>query len=307
MTLPDVGTLPPGYELRRADRGLVAWLPQWAHALEEAGLGPASRGAPPGFRTSDRAGRRPLGELEVPEGRVLLRSFSHGGLLRGLTGRRFADPTRPFLELCLSSELTARGIPTPRVVAARARRAPGWGWELDLVTECIQDSIDLGYVLAMARDGGLEPRTRHAILSGAGAFVASLHAAGLHHVDLQPNNILVNRGSLEGGPPHFWILDLDRSERLEELPEELRRSSLARLWRFVARAEERHGRALSRADRLRFLRGYEGVGDGWKGHWRAVDRRTSRRSAWHRIGWWLESAFGGRRDDHRSGASRSHG
>jgi hypothetical protein len=71
-------------------------------------------------------------------------------LLRFATGRRFLDPTRPFEEIRLAQHLERNGIATPRIVAARARGSILTGYELDLVTQRVEGTIDLGEGLARA-------------------------------------------------------------------------------------------------------------------------------------------------------------
>ncbi|MEY2785120.1 MAG: hypothetical protein RL277_1330, partial [Planctomycetota bacterium] len=46
-------------------------------------------------RRSSLTGRKPLEELDTPQGVLVLRRFTHGGWLRALSGRRFLDPLRP--------------------------------------------------------------------------------------------------------------------------------------------------------------------------------------------------------------------
>src|SRR6187455_1728292 len=129
--LPDLPPLPAQYALAQSERAACARHREWLELLEREGYGPESE---PATRASTLAGRRPLEELETPRGTLLLRRFSHGGLLRALTGSRFGDPARPFHELALAAALQARGIETPLVVGARAQAAQGGGWMLDVLT-----------------------------------------------------------------------------------------------------------------------------------------------------------------------------
>ena len=300
MRLPELGSLPPGYLLERGSRGVVAWRPEYARLLRDNGYAPDVVTATGAFTVSEKAGKRPLHELRAGGRRFLLRRFSHGGLLRGATGDRFRDPLRPFVELRLSEWLRATGVRTPQVAAARARAAEGGGWRLDLVTECVEGTTDLGYVLGLGRRGRLEGGVRRALLGAAGQFVGGLHRLGLWHADLQPNNLLVNEGAFQGEAPELWILDLDRSERFEQLPDERRHANLERLFRHVVRVGDIHGGLLSRADCLRFLRAYAADRGDWREDWRAVTRRYGRRLKWHRLGWRLERLLGLRRDDRRA-------
>ncbi|MBK7874731.1 MAG: hypothetical protein IPJ77_03105 [Planctomycetes bacterium] len=260
-------------------------------ALAAAGFGPRTNGA---LTASANVGRKPLYELVHGSEHFLVRRFSHGGLLRWVTGRRFRDPRRPFRELVLAERLRALGLATPEVVAARATRA-GLGWELDLVPRRVPDSIDLGHVLAAARAGALPRVVVRRLVVALGRFVAKLHAADFVHADLTPNNVLVNRDALAGAEPELCILDLDRSRFVAALDDETRRDNLRRLLRFVER-RERRGALLGRADYARFCRAYDAGGERWKDDWRAIHARHTQRSSWHRAGWWLEERLAPRTD-----------
>lgn len=284
-----------GSEYRTEVRPRAWWavLDSERAALERTGFGPESDG---GLRASDLFGRKPLFELEDGGARYVVRRFSHGGLWRFATGRRFRDPTRPFHEILCARHLEAHGVRTPRIVAARARRAHGPFWELDLVTERIGGTLDLGELLGRARRGEVPPRVVAHASAALGLLVRRLHASGFFHADLTPNNVLVNASLLEGLDPELWILDLDRARILGAWNDADRRANLRRLLRFVARREERDGRALRRTDYARFLLAYDLQGEEWKDEWRAVARDHARSLAGHRLGWRLEEWLGKRRD-----------
>lgn len=279
-----IGALPPNFVLRRGRGSWLAARRDLLPALEAFGFGPDTDGP---LVESDVAGRRPLAALEWGGERLLVRRFTHGGLARWLTGRRYLRAARPFEELLLSEALRARGVATPEVVAARARPMLPFGWRLDLVTRRVPGAVDLGEVLARARRGDVRAPELRRALAAAGRAVRALHAAGLEHADLNANNLLVPVAG-EGGPA--WVLDLDRSRLRAQLPLAARRANLARLLRHVERRERRHGPVLSRADHLRFLRAYAGAE--WRAEWRAVRARVDRWAWLHRLGSGLERLLG---------------
>lgn len=279
---PELPELPAEFVLTRSAQGVCARHRDWIDTLERAGYGPQSE---PDVRTSALAGRRPLEEFETPRGTLLLRRFTHGGLLRALTGSRFGDPARPFHELALSSSLLARGLATPLLVGARARAAPGGGWFLDVLSLRVGESHDLERELQELRAGAPRPADFSGLLFRTGAFVRDLHEAGLYHVDLTPKNLLV-RGA------QFLVLDLDRSFLLQPLPDEARERNLRRLLRFVLRREERGRRGLRATDYPRFLCGYEARRAERRRLTRALFDAHRRQLGWHRIGWGLERLFG---------------
>jgi len=284
--LPDLPQLPAEYVLVRSERAACACHRDWQTLLESAGYGPERE---PVVRPSALGGRKPLEELETARGTLLLRRFSHGGLMRALTGARFADPTRPFHELALSAALQARGIATPLVVGARARAAPAGGWYLDLLSLRVEGACDLDSLL---RAGAAARADFAALVRGAGAFVRSLHEAGLDHIDLTTKNLLLQEGA---GAPRFLVLDLDRSLLVEPLPRPARERNLQRLLRFVLRRAERGVPALSARDYQRFLAGYEPRAAARRELAHTLLEAQRRELGWHRIGWGLERLLGLRR------------
>jgi len=285
--------LPDGFRVVEGERGVMACREGHLDSLLASGFSPDGRhrvGGAPEMVDARESGREPLGLLKIGGVPCLARRFSHGGLARALTGRRFKDPSRPFDELVLSESLLERSVPTPRVVAARAVRARPMGFELTLVTERIPGSMDLGHLLGAVRRGErCEGDLRRAILA-AGRLVRRVHDAGCVHADLQPANVLL----LEGRWEEAWILDLDRSSLHDggALPEAARTRNLGRLWRHVVRREREYGPVVGVRGALRFLRAY-GVPQADRRRFMvAVEENSGDRGLLHRLGWWLERTFG---------------
>lgn len=270
--------LPEPFELQRSAQGALgvrsdarAELAACGFTLQDDGRG----------RVAGLAGRHPVVLLGPPERELVLRRFTHGGLLRFLTGARFADPRRPFVELELSERLRAAGVRTPEVVAARARRASGLGWELALVTRRVSAARDGGELLAAAARGALPACERQRALAAAGELVARLHALGFLHADLHPKNLLIDPDG------EAWLLDLDRSRFESALDERQRAANLARLYRYVARRRARGEFAFTRADALRFLRAYAQDRQRRRAVFASVAREFERTLRWHQLGWRL--------------------
>jgi hypothetical protein len=284
--------LPAGFEVLRGVRGVLAVRCECRAEIARAGFGPDEDGA---LARSALAGRAALRELALASGTLLVRRFRHGGLLRAVRGNRFGDPERVFRELELSEALRAAGIETPPVVAARARRATGGGFELDLLTRRVEGALDGLRALQRTAQltGGAALRAR--LFAESGRFVARLHLAGLFHADLTPRNLLVDEAVFSGAPARFHVLDLDRSRLAPALSERERVANLARLARFLLRRRGRGECSFGSADLVRFLRGYaDGSGGAYELErtGRGVARRL-RRSAWiHRLGWRLEERAG---------------
>jgi hypothetical protein len=281
---------PAGFEVQCSPGGCIAIHGAASAELRARGFGLDGDGdAAP----SDLAGRAPLLELRCGGTRLLLRRYTHGGLLRWLTGSRFGDPRRPFRELALAEDLRARGILTPRVIAARARRAGGFGWRLDLISERVEGAVDLTRALF---DAGTAAR-RRPLLEAAGRTVGELHRHGVLHADLTPRNLLVQRTLARGEPARLWVIDLDRTRRRASLTRGEREDNLRRLFRHVERMRLEHGLRLGRAELARFLRAWAAAcGEPWKPAWRAIHRKHRRTARWHGLGWLLEHLGSQRRD-----------
>jgi len=260
-----------------------------AEALVAAGLGPEGT---PLLEPSDLVGKRPLERLRGVGEDLVVRRYHHGGLLRWLTGQRFVDPRRPFVELCLQRELQRAGFRTPEVVAARAVRAVPWGWKLAVVTRRVPEALDLGQALALRHTGQLQVASWRALVGEVGRLVAQLHASGFLHADLTPRNLLVERGSLGSGPPRLWVLDLDGSRWIQPLGERERRENLRRLARHVERLGHERGLRVGRTDLARFLRAWQPERPERHSACREIAARSRSRSGLHRGGWWLERLLG---------------
>jgi tRNA A-37 threonylcarbamoyl transferase component Bud32 len=282
--------LPSRCEVVVGRRGILAFRGEAAEALAAAGFGPDGGEV---LETSDLHGRRSLETFSHEGERFVVRRFRHGGLLRFLTGDRFGDRERPFRELVHSDFLAARGIGTPRVVAARALRAGWWGWRLALVSRRVEGAVDLAEVLSGLAGRASSPSERRRLATALGELVGRLHAVAFLHADLHPKNVLVEETS-EG--PRLLILDLDRSRQGDSLDEEERRDNLRRLFRSVRRRQAGTRYPLNRGDFRRFLASYLPAagreGASWREDWEAIRRKDERRSLWHRGGWLLEWRLG---------------
>lgn len=281
-----VDGLPQGVRVHASDDGVFAVRADLEREFLAAGYAP---GEVPHPERADAIGKRPLGLVRAEGRAFLVRRYHHGGLLRWLTGARFASPSRPFDEWRVHERLHELGVAAPRVVAARAVRAFPFGWTLDLATERVEGASDLGELLARRRDGAAADPEWRRVLHAVGELIARMHAAGFEHADLTPRNLLVERAS--AGRPRLWVLDVDGSSfAAGSLSEERRVANLARLGRHLERMAGEHGAATTRVDRWRFLCAYAPD--------REERRRLARRLAarpvggLHRLGWGLERRLG---------------
>ena len=130
----------------------------------------------------------------------VLRHYRRGGFIEYVSADRYLwageSRVRAFAEYCLLACLIERGLPVPRPIGARYRRA-GLLYCCDLITERVEGAVALSAEL-----------TARALSDAAwrsiGATIARLHQVGVDHADLNAHNILIDRrGAIS-------VVDFDR-------------------------------------------------------------------------------------------------
>jgi len=274
----------------------IRWIPRsdrTATALEPLLRGLLAQVASGASPDRKRGRRKRLHRLRGEDGaEYLLKVNRYRGLQAWLRRWRGGKARR---ELAAAEALVARGVSTPVPLAAGERLRRGRLVADYLLVEALPDAVELGAAWA---DPACTPARRRALAAGFGALVRRLEAAGLHHRDLAPNNVLVR-----GEPPELLPIDFERA-RLGRLRPGLRgagaprRGSIGRSARrrALARLARRVGREASAAERLRFLRAYAG-GDRRRARawWRAVAREAPRQARRDLAHWWRTATAGGRR------------
>jgi 3-deoxy-D-manno-octulosonic acid kinase len=133
--------------------------------------------------------------------RWVLRHYRRGGLIARLSQDSYlwtgAERTRSFAEWRLLAELRRRGLPVPAPIAARYVRRL-FTYHADLITELLPGTRTLADAIT-GRD--LSEAGWRAVGKTIGAF----HREGVHHADLNANNIL-----LGDSPSEVHVLDFDR-------------------------------------------------------------------------------------------------
>jgi tRNA A-37 threonylcarbamoyl transferase component Bud32 len=176
--------------------------------------------------------------------------------------------------------LIERGLPTARPLAVIHRRRCGLTRECYLITEQLPAAMELHrHVVCLA---ALDPPARRAklwpLVEQVARLVRELHARQLAHRDLKAANLLVGPA---GEGVALYLIDLVGLECWRRLPRSRRVQNLSRL-----HASFHDHPAISRTDKLRFLRAYLAWGltgkAGWKAWWRAVVRGTARKIARNR-------------------------
>ncbi|MGE0142124.1 MAG: lipopolysaccharide kinase InaA family protein [Planctomycetota bacterium] len=198
---------------------------------------------------------------------LVLRDYRRGGMLRHMLPDIFPSPRRAFLELLVHAELQRRGVPVVRPIAALARRVP-LGYRLRIATELFPGAKTLPRFCIDS------PQSRGRAVRAAGAAVRKAFAAGLHHRDLHPDNVLV--ASLADGSLDVRLIDFDRARLVADLPTPVREAMLVRFARWL----RRHARDLrvrpTRSDHLRFLAGLGLDRSGRRAAWGDLDAALAR-------------------------------
>jgi 3-deoxy-D-manno-octulosonic acid kinase len=198
-------------------------------------------------------GRTPLHSVLLNNGeKMVVRHYSHGGLLRFLTRDLYLFGSRSLQELTLTEEIRSAGISTVQPIGAIHHRVFPFFYMAYFMSLEIPDARDMvKYLLKMGAHPSREALIKkREMIHSVGRLVLKFHQAGFFHRDLQLKNILV-----AGDGPH--LIDFDRSYRKNVLTLRERINNLLRLNRSVEKWK-RLGLPLTRTDRWRFLLAYSG-------------------------------------------------
>jgi serine/threonine protein kinase len=179
--------------------------------------------------------------------------------------------------------LRERGLPTPRPLLVLHRRRHGLDCEGYLLTEKLPDATDLHtYVKELAQLPAAEFRCQvRRLIEPLARHILELHRRNLSQRDLKATNILLSSTrcpwsmvrEADADGPHPWFIDLVGVTCHGDLKRERRVQNLARL-----HASFHQHPALTRTDRLRFLRVYLQWGlygrETWKRWWCEVEQAT---------------------------------
>lgn len=159
--------------------------------------------------------------LQTPFGPAVLRTYLRGGWPARFSKDRYVytglAKSRPFLEFSVLAKLAARGLPVPNPLAARCDRGL-FSYRGALLMERIPDVKPLTELLGRAETGS-------PVWGATGACIRRFHDAGVHHADLNANNLLIAEQGTK-----VYLVDFDRCT---VTPEKMidGRSNLARLKR----------------------------------------------------------------------------
>lgn len=213
----------------------------------------------------------PIGERLVPVAYKRVRRKTWAKQLTQLLG-----PNRTLRTFRAGHRLLEHGIATARPLAVIVPSrfdptAPTW-----VATEWLDRAEDLAAFAGRCRrlSPGQLSRAARGIANALGELLGRMHAAGVSHRDLKPQNLMV-RYDLGAGAAEAFVIDLDGVRFPGRIGGSLRWKNLSRL------AIGEHGwREFGRSVRLRFLLAYceaAGVRMPWKAAWRALAAATAER------------------------------
>jgi hypothetical protein len=233
-------------------------------------------------------GRTPHPSIPLKEGkRMVVREYSHGGLLRAITGNFYFSGARSFRELAVTEEIRSCGIPTIEPIGA-IHQVTGFPplYRAYLLTLEVPGALNaIQYIEKIGKNPNQE-RLLHKrkMIVNSSLLIRQFHQSGFFHQDLQLKNILVAGDWL-------LLIDFDRSYRKSTLSARERMRNLLRLNRSVEKWR-RLGLSFTRTDRCRFFLAYAGDDKEIKDRMVKTLRTYSLRFLFYRLGWTIEEIVG---------------
>jgi len=242
-------TFPSGFVELRQD-AQVWWVKEgWEHLVSSALRAFASSQSPIMERPAT-GGRGYVQRLPLDHGAsAILRRYHRGGFLRHFVHDTYWDrPFRPLAELTCTETARLRGVPAVETLAAGIEWRPFGLYRGVFISREIAGAVNMWEWL----QGTNIASERRAIIDATARTVASLHAAGVYHADLNLTNILVRPSP----SPQAFIIDFDRARLFPSpLLQHLRQRNLRRLRRSLQKLDP-HGHRYSPDDLETFCATY---------------------------------------------------
>lgn len=139
--------------------------------------------------------------ISAPFGDVALRQYRRGGWPSRFIKDRYLytglERSRSFREFHLLARLFSDGFPVPAPLAASCERQ-GVFYHASLMTELLSGVVTLAqYLAGQVQDDD--------VLRQVGSVIRAFHAGGVHHADLNANNVLIDAGNEK-----VYLVDFDR-------------------------------------------------------------------------------------------------
>lgn len=280
--------IPASFSLIRKGKVFLLLKEDYRNLLLEQGIGDLRTFLKRGRETAHYLkGRTPHPSIPFDDGnRMVLRQYSHGGLLRVLTRNLYVFGARSFRELTLTEEIRSSGVPTISPIGAIHHAIFFPFYQAYFLSVEIPHAVDLiQYLNEMAASLSSESiSSKRKTIRSVGLLIRQFHQAGFFHGDLQLKNILV-----VGEQP--LLIDFDRSYRKSALSVKERMRNLLRLNR-SAEKWRRHGLPVTRTDRWRFFLAYAGEDRKIRERMERTLRASSLRFLFYRLGWTIEKILG---------------
>ncbi len=193
------------------------------------------------------SGRQSIVQFNVNGRHMVRRHYCRGGLPARFTKDQFIfrgyTKSRPFLELKLLAEMRAANLPVPEPIAARCK-VNGVLYTADIVMSEITDSRTLAQIIC-------EHPLEKDVWVKVGSTIGRFHQQGIQHVDLNANNILIDkRGDV-------YLIDFDRCVQ-KPYAESWGQSGLQRLKRSLNKEKNIHANInFQDNDFLLLMQGYQ--------------------------------------------------
>ena len=232
-------------------------------------------------------GRAPHPCVPLEDGkRMVVRQYSHGGLLRAITGKLYFFGARSFRELALTEEIRSCRIPTIQPIGAIHDRIFYPLYHAYFLSLEVPQAVDLIHYLGQfgIRSSRENLASKRKTIRSAGLLIRQFHQAGFFHADLQLKNILAagEQLLLIDFDRSYWKATLSNREKMKNL---LRLNRSAEKWR-------RLGLPITRTDRWRFFLAYAGDDKEIRETMEKALRTYSLRLLFHRFGWAIEKIIG---------------
>jgi 3-deoxy-D-manno-octulosonic acid kinase len=150
-----------------------------------------------------RSGRHAIARFSIGNHHLVLRHYYRGGLVARLTKDQFVfngfEASRPFKEMKLLQYMQKMELPVPQAIAARCIKN-GAFYRADILMSEIANTKTL-----------MQSITQEVLKSElwvkVGQVIARFHQHGIHHVDLNANNILIDQAE------NIYLIDFDRCQQ----------------------------------------------------------------------------------------------
>ncbi|MDW3095566.1 MAG: 3-deoxy-D-manno-octulosonic acid kinase [Gammaproteobacteria bacterium] len=150
-----------------------------------------------------KSGRQEISHLTVGDLSLVLRHYYRGGLPARLSKDQFIFHgfvhSRPFKEIRLLQYMQQLGLPVPEPIAARCK-VNGILYNADILMSEITDSKTLMQTIS-------ENALEQDMWVRVGEVIAKFHQQGIQHVDLNANNILLDKAG------SVYLIDFDRCKQ----------------------------------------------------------------------------------------------